>query len=282
MCFKESVQFKSPYSAMDSFTPLEVHRLTDLVRCEVSDFTGVEDEFTIYFKHNDPVTFRSPDRLEILRFLYFTTSRLPRDTSLLDAEKESQAEVHIMHWFGRLYNIVFQGLLSSDAEVKSSSAVLFGSLSSYFEIDFGISETHAKSLPFPTDATDLVVSVSKHLSVTFPEMTYRFFKAYFDNFEKMDRETRLTSILYVTPWINNIYDYVYSQSGFRGPDRVADLIRQFCRITMLNKDRVPFTNDYIWNILFRETRLVSSLVDEVVAFAIDSKTRVLSGHSLLL
>lgn len=271
VCFKESVQFKSPYSAMDSFTPLEVHRLTDLVRCEVSDFTGVEDEFTIYFKHNDPVTFRSPDRLEILRFLYFTTSRLPRDTSLLDAEKESQAEVHIMHWFGRLYNIVFQGLLSSDAEVKSSSAVLFGSLSSYFEIDFGISETHAKSLPFPTDATDLVVSVSKHLSVTFPEMTYRFFKAYFDNFEKMDRETRLTSILYVTPWINNIYDYVYSQSGFRGPDRVADLIRQFCRITMLNKDRVPFTNDYIWNILFRETRLVSSLVDEVVAFAIDSK-----------
>lgn len=271
ICFKESVQFKSPYSAVDAFTPLEVHRLTDLVRCEVSDFTGVEDEFTIYFRHNEPVTFKSPDRLEILRFLYFTTSRLPRDTSLLDAEKESHAEVHVMHWFGRLYNIVFQGLLSTDEEVQSSAAGLFGSLSSYFGIDFGITESHAKALLFPTDATDLVVSVSRHLSHAFPEMTYRFFKAYLDNFEKMDSEARLTSILYISPWINNIYDYVYSQSGFRGPDRVADLVRQFCRITMINKDRVPFTNDYIWKILFRETRLVSSLVDEVVAFAIDSK-----------
>ncbi|KAI5964022.1 IRA2 [Candida theae] len=271
VCFKESVQFKSAYSAMDNFTPLEVHRLTDLVRCEVSDFTGVEDEFTIYFKHNEPVTFRSPNRLEILRFLYFTTSRLPRDTSLLDAEKDSRAEAHVMHWFGRLYNIVFQGLLSNDAGVKSSAAVLFGSLSSYFGIDFGINEAHAKYLPFPTDATAMVVSVSKHLSIKFPEMTYRFFKAYFDNFEKMDLETRMSSVLYVAPWINNIYDYVYSQSGFRGPDRVAELIRQFCRLTMINKNRIPFTNDYIWRILFRETRLVSSLVDEVVAFAIDSK-----------
>lgn len=271
VCFKESVQFKSAFSDVDSFTPLEVHRLTDLIRCEVSNFTGSEDEFTIYFKHNEPVTFRSPDRLEILRFLYFTTSRLPRDTSLLDAEKDFRAEMHVMHWFGRLYNIVFQGLLNSDAEVKSSSAVLFGSLSSYFEIDFGITEAHAKSLPFPTDATALVVSVSRHLSNKFPEMTYRFFKAYFDNFEKMDLDTRLCSILYMAPWINNIYDYVYSQSGFRGPDRVADLIRQFCRLTVINKSRVPFINDYVWNILFRETRLVPSLVDEVVAFAIDSK-----------
>ncbi|KAI5954646.1 IRA2 [Candida jiufengensis] len=271
ICFQERVKFKSELSQTESFTPVEVYRLSEFNKCEASNYTGNDDEFTIYFTYNGQITFRSCDRLEILRFLYFTTSRLPRNVSYIDTEKDYKGEVHSMHWFGRLYNIVFQGLLSTDNEVKSSAAVLFGSMSSYFEIDFGISEEHAKTLPFPTDATNMVVSVSKHLSKSFPEMTYRFFKAYFDNFEKMEQESRLCSILYISPWINNIYDDVYSQIGINGPDRVADLIRQFCRISVLNKDQISFINDYIWRKLFLESRLVSALVDEVVAFAIDKK-----------
>ncbi|KAI5961403.1 IRA2 [Candida pseudojiufengensis] len=271
VCFQERVKFKSELSATESFTPVEVYRLSEFNKCEASNYTGHDDEFTIFFSHTDQITFRSSDRLEILRFLYFTSSRLSKDISYTETEKDYRNEIHTMHWFGRLYNIVFQGLLSTDNELKSSAAILFGAMSSYFEIDFGITEEHAKSLPFPTDATSMVVSVSKHLSKNFPEMTYRFFKAYFDNFEKMEQESRLCSIIYISPWINNIYDSVHSQSGINGPDRVADIIRQFCRISFLNKDQISFINDYIWKKLFFETRLVSSLVDEVVAFAIDKK-----------
>ena len=85
--------------------------------------------------------FRSQDRLEILRYLYFTISRLPREPFSLNNELDYQNERHTMHWFGRLYNIVFQGLLSHDEELKSKAGVLFGSLSTYFEIDFEFVKT---------------------------------------------------------------------------------------------------------------------------------------------
>ena len=94
----------------------------------------------------------------------------------MNNELDYQNERHTMHWFGRLYNIVFQGLLSHDEELKSKAGVLFGSLSTYFEIDFGIRENHASNVPFPADATNFVVTVSAHLAKTFPQMTYRFSK----------------------------------------------------------------------------------------------------------
>ncbi|KAG7660703.1 IRA2 [[Candida] subhashii] len=270
VCFVDRVSFECDYCVTGGFTPVEIFRLSDFVKCEVSDFTEHDDEFTIFLNYGHSATFRSKDRLEILRFLYFTTSRLPRETPDM-AEKDYQNERHVMHWFGRLYNIVFQGLLSTDEDVKHAAALLFGALSSYFDIDFGIKEHHAKSVSFPANSTDFVVSVSEHLASNFPQLSYRFFKSFFDNYEKMPTENKLTSILYVSPWIENIYDHVYLSNDENGPERVADLVRQFCRLSAKNKDHIAFINDYIWKKLFLETRLMSVLVDEVVAFAIDSK-----------
>ncbi|KGR02967.1 hypothetical protein MEQ_01198 [Candida albicans P87] len=270
LCFTNRVKFDYIASVTDGFNPVEVYRISEMNKCEVSNFTGNNDEFTIYLNRGVQLTFRSQDRLEILRYLYFTISRLPREPFSLNNELDYQNERHTMHWFGRLYNIVFQGLLSHDEELKSKAGVLFGSLSTYFEIDFGIRENHASNVPFPADATNFVVTVSAHLAKTFPQMTYRFFKAFFDNFDRIDRETRFTSILYLSPWIQNIYEYVFSNDE-NGADKTADLLRLFCRLTSIYKDRIPFINDYIWSKLFQEARLVSTLVEEVVAFAIDSK-----------
>lgn len=270
VCFIERVVFDHDYCVTPGFTPVEIYRLSDFAKCEVSDYSNHDDEFTIFLSYGHLVTFRSRERLEILRFLYFTTSRLPRESTELTL-KDYQNDTHSMHWFGRLYNIVFQGLLSADEEVRQAAVWLFGALSSYFDIDFGIKEHHAKSISFPANSTDFVVSVSEHLATTFPQLSYRFFKSFFDNYDKMPEENKLTSILYVSPWIENIYDHVYLLSDENGPERVADLIRQFCRLSSKNKEHIAFINDYIWKKLFLETRLMQVLVDEVVAFAIDSK-----------
>lgn len=270
LCFITKVPFHDKNCVTDGFVPVEVYRITEFIKCEVSNFTGHNDEFTMFLNHGVQVTLRSQNRLEILRFLYFTISRLPKEPFYIAPDANYQNERHSMHWFGRLYNIVFQGLLNNDEDVKSKAATLFGSLSTYFEIDFGIRESHAVKVPFPADATNFVVSVSEYLASNFPQMTYRFFKAFFDNFERMDKETRFTSILYLSPWIQNIYEYVYL-SPENGADKAADLFRLFCRLTNIYKDKIPFLNDYLWSKLFQEARLVLTLVEEVVAFAIDSK-----------
>ncbi|KAK6463983.1 ras GTPase activating protein RasGAP/neurofibromin [Scheffersomyces coipomensis] len=269
VCSEDRVIFKGSACVTDSFVPVEIYRLSEFSKCEVTNYTGYADEFTIFLKFGHKITFRSHERSEILRFIYFTTSRLTKEMKSIE-DKTGERE-HNMHWFGRLYNIVFQGLLCSDDEVRASASLLFGALSTYFEIDFGIDCHHAKSIAFPANTTQFVVSVSSHLAKNLPTLSYRFFKAFFDNYEKLPEENKLSSIIYVSPWISNIYEYIYLENENNGAARLAELVRLFCRISALNKDYIAFLNDYIWKTLFAETRLISVLVDEVVAYAVDNK-----------
>lgn len=227
---------------------------------------GTADQFTILLTSGVSLTLRASQRSEILRFLYFTTLRLKSASYIIPALGS-----HILPWFGRLYNIAFQGLLSDDEPVRTSSALLFGSLSTYFSIDFGIKTSHAKNIAFPANTSDFVESVSLHLARNFPHMTYRFFKAFFDNSEKLSPTTKLNSTIYLAPWVDNIYENIYLSTDSNGPEQVADLVRRFCRLSAGNKEHIAFVNDYIWKKLFAEPRIIPVLVDEVIAFAIDNK-----------
>lgn len=249
---------------------VEIYRLADLTKCEVSQLTNHPDEFTISLVSGHEVTLRSAERQEILRFLYYSTSRLQKQTSFQEVDKELEGE-HFMPWFGRLYNIVFQGLLSRDEEVKTASGLLFSSLSLFFGINFGIETSHAKNIAFPANTSDFVNSISTHLATNFPSMSYRFFKAFFDNFDKMSPENKLSSVIYLSPWVDNIYESIYLENEDQGPERVAELVRQTCRMTLMNKQHIAFLIDYVWKKLFKEVRIIPTLVDEVVAFAIDNK-----------
>ncbi|ODV78244.1 ras GTPase activating protein RasGAP/neurofibromin [Suhomyces tanzawaensis NRRL Y-17324] len=280
ICSQNSVEFQASFFITRSFVPIDIYRLSDISKCEISHTTQNNDEFTIYLNSGDHVILRSNERQEILRFLYFTTSRLSKNTNF---ELEGDAEVgkHYMHWFARLYNIVFQGLLSDNEQVKSSSALLFGSLSSYFNIDFGIKTSHSTFIQFPANSLDFVNQVSLYLSQNFPTMTYRFFKAYFDSYDKITPENKLASIVYIAPWIRNIYSHVcLDQSG--GLEKVAEIIRQLCRISALNKENISIVNDYIWKKLFLETRLLKVLIDEVISFTIDSKNDSPTNWSFII
>lgn len=272
ICSEE--KFKHPNLSCETvdYTPVEVYRLADITKCEVSSITNQPDEFTIVLNSGHQVTLLTSDRSEILRFLYFSTSRLAKTSDIETLAKDIDHGEHKQPWFGRLYNIVFQGLLCSDEEVKSSASSLFASLSTYFEIDFGIKTSHAKSISFPTNINDFVVSVSTHLAKAYPWMTYRFFKAFFENYEKFPEENKLRSIMFLTPWVENIYEHVYVANEESSEERVNQIVRQLSRLTMANKAHISFLNDYIWKKLFAQTVLLPMLVDEVVAFAIDNNT----------
>ena len=272
ICSEQRFPYGGEIGQTSDFAPVEVYRLMDITKCEVSTITEHSDEFTIFMNYDHLITLRSNDRLEILRFLYFSTSRLAKTLDVEKISKDADADEHVLPWFGRLYNIVFQGLLCSNEEVKLSASALFASLSTYFEIDFGIKTTHAKNVAFPTNIMDFVVSVSSHLSKIYPKMTYRFFKAFFDNYEKVPEENKLSSIMFLAPWIENIYEFVYIANDDSGEERVTHIIRQFSRLSLQNRAYISFLNDYIWKKLFAESALLPILVDEVVAFAIDNNT----------
>lgn len=267
---EEDVEFSGPNCVTTGFKPIEVVKLTDIIRCEISKVGGVSDEFTIYLNNNHHLIIRSKERLEILKFLYFTTSRLSKQSDY--GTKANEESNRTMLWFCRLYNLAFHGLLSRNEDVKKAASLMFASLSTYFEIDFGILPSHAKYIAFPTDATDFVVSVSEYLSKKLPNMTDRFIKAFLENYDKIQDDRKMSAIKYLSPWIDNVCLEILFQEGTSGKDNVADIIRQFCKIcTIEQKDSVYF-NDYIWKKLFNEPKLTPILIDEVVACTIDNRS----------
>lgn len=271
VCFDDYFSFNGAACVTEGFMPLEVYKLSDIIRCEVTKSSnGPTDEFIICFNYGNTVILRSQERLEILKSLYFTTSRIPKQLLSEDRDTASH-ETRPYHWFSRLYNVTFQGLLSQDEEVKSAAAVLFASLATYFDIDLAIPNGYSRNIAFPSNITDFIVSTSQFLAKKMPTVSHRFFKAFFDHYEKLPVENRLNAILYISPWIDNACDYIYLENDISGPDRVADIIRQFCRISCLNKEQSAYLNDYIWKKLFNESRLTPILVDEVVAYIIDNK-----------
>lgn len=270
ICSDEFVPTNHELCATKGFRPVEIFSLSEITRCEITKNSGATDEFTIYFNNEQSVIIRSPDRLEVLRFLYFTTSRLPK--AFIDDDDKNFHSSDISNlWFGRLFNIVFQSLLCEHEDVRSSASLLFASVANYFEIDYSISKNHARDLSYPANTTDFIVAISEHLSDKFPEMSYRFLRAFFDCYEKLPKNHRINAILYITPWVENICDYVYLRDEQNGLDRVAGIIRQFCLISSLNKEVISAINDYIWKKLFSESILVPLLLDEIVTFAMDNR-----------
>lgn len=264
----ETTDFSPDFILTETLTPVEVHLLSDITRCEISNTLDSPNEFTLSLnRYNYEVIISSPQRLSILRFLYFAMLRSSRETS---APKKDEDDLRELHWFGKLYNIVFHALLERDHEVRSSASYLFSSMSAYYDVDFGVSPSHASSIAYPTDTTDFVVSVSTHLAKHRPENTYRFIKAFFNHFERLPEEHQVSAIMYISPWIDNVGNEIFMELD-NGSERVAEIARQFCRITSQTMHMLPFLNTYVWRKLFADLRLSSVLLDEVIAFAIDNK-----------
>ncbi|CUM63329.1 uncharacterized protein PRCAT00000900001 [Priceomyces carsonii] len=271
ICYEDSYSFYDYHSGTKSFYPVEVYSLSQITKCDVANDMEEKDEFTIHFSENYLILFKSKERLDILRLLYFTTSRLPKQVIYKDSDKAREHGVHPMYWFSRLFNITFHGFLCPDEEVRSATSKLFFSLATYYDIDFGINIPHTKNIAYPSNTTEYVVSISEYLSEKFPNMSFRFFRAFFDNYEKLSLELRISAIKYISPWIDNICEYILSENEENGSDRVADIIRLLCRITSLNKEIISCLNDYVWKKISLEPRLVPTLIDEVIAYATNNK-----------
>lgn len=261
---KEPV-YLEPYNITPGFCkPIQVYRFCDIVKCEITNYSGVENEFTIWLYNGFQVTLLSEEREEVLKLLYFTLSRLVKQQL-----SESDKEIGEFDSFGKLYNIAYHGLLSSNEEVNSAAGYLFATLSEHYQVDFGISLLHAKCVSFLANTSSVIVNSSKRLAKKYPHMTYNFIVAFLDYYENLPDKDKITGIFYISPWIENACAYIYLDE-IRGPNRIAHIVRQFCRITAGSKDLHYVLSNCIWAKLFKETKLIGILCDEIVAFAIDN------------
>lgn len=256
----ERIPYKKAYTGTDLILPVEAHLLADITRCEATATHG-DNEFTLTLnRYNYEVVLTLPLRQEVLRFLYFAMLR--------NAKMEDTGEETDLQWFGKLYNGVFHGLLDPNEEVRYAALYLFALLSSYFDVDFGISPLHARRIAFPADTTDFIVSVLSYLAAHRREQTHQFLTAFLDNYERLPERHRISGFMYLLPWLDNAGVVLMMD---KGREKAADIVRQLCKVTAQSAGLMPFLNAYVWKKLFAEIRLSLVLLDEIVGFAIDNK-----------
>lgn len=279
LCY-ERIEYHADTVATKTVAPVETHMICDLTRCEVSNKSGIDNEFTLSLnRYNYQVTLISPQRQEILRLLYFAMLRNPRDQKLSSSVGDEQ-ERDFTNRFNVLMILVFHGLLERDEQVRASAAKLFAALNDYFDLGLGISAVHTSKVTFPIDTTDFIVMASTHLAAKRPEYTYDFLKVFFNNFTKLPEDLRLSGILYISPWLDNVGRHVMTEQD--GTEKMASIIRLFCKLTDQNRNFAPILNDKIWKKLFDEMSLIHILVEEIVSFAIDNFADAESWCTIIL
>ncbi|RKP30333.1 hypothetical protein METBISCDRAFT_16641 [Metschnikowia bicuspidata] len=264
LCF-DRVPYEAETVATKTIAPVETHMISDLIKCEVSHLSGAENEFTVSLNaYSHHLTLVSLQRQEILRLLYFAMLRCPKGLKPAAVDDDHA----IVRRFNALAILAFHGLLERDDEVRAAAARLLLALDAYLDLGLGMSPLHTSKVTFPIDTTDFVVAALRHLAALRPAYTYDFVKEFFASFGKLPRVARLSGILYIVPWLDNLGAHVLTAGD--GAEKMASIVRLFCRMTVKHRTLAPVLNDMVWKRLFNEMAIVHILVEEMVLFAIDN------------
>lgn len=258
----------------------DVFRLQQITSVSVSEKTGVPNEITIGFESGRELILTSPKALDIMRLLYFTKNRAtdsPAETLF-----KQDVEKSLEDMLGQLFNVVFLGLTSSSEEIRSISYNLLAASQKRFNLDLGRQLANSPEVYFPRDNNSFVVSISEKLAETYPRVTAEVIGAFFKVYtEQVTPRQRYNAVVYVAPWISNIYDYVFKVDDENGADYVAEIIRNFLSVSTIDPVFLSAFNAQIWSKLCLEDRISPILVNEIVLTAIDREAEGSDWKSII-
>lgn len=234
-----------------------------------SKFTGVSNELSMVDTISQTrVILSSSKRIEIMRTLYYSRAR----TNSNECELEDDYKMGISPTIsiGQLLNICFTGLLSTYDDIRNSSYALLASMTSTLHMNAGKCVDYVNGVVFPYGDPDYIFSVSTSFAKKYPEYTYAFLSGFFQAFKSSSTENKDSILLYVSPWIGNIYKHVYLSDVLRGKARTASLIRKIVCISKDQGNRQAFSM-CIWPQLSVEDNLMELTIDEIVIAAIDDE-----------
>jgi hypothetical protein len=246
----------------------DVYHLEQIDNVAVSEVTSIPNEITVTFVDGKKLILASSKFLEIMRLLYFTKSRALSTTNQDSPQQDIQKTPEDM--LGQMFNVIFLGLTSTSDEVRSISYNLLAVAQTHFKLDFGNKIVQFPEVYFPKDYNPFVIKLSEKLAVSSPHLTSEFITAFFDVYnDTITSRQRLSALLYVSPWVSNIYEHVYRNDGERGTEVVSKIISNFLNIATKDTIFLKEFNMSIFSNLCLEDNLSKILVDEVVLNAID-------------
>ena len=266
------------------------YKVADIISVDVSPNSGPVRRFSVHLTNKRTLIFESPKYLEIVKMFEFVRSRQAMEYSetgaLISRGERTGGKNDTNDLIGHLILVVMVGLFSDDNLVKNLSYNMLVAAEETFDLRFGLPLHNMPELYIPTDVMASLSTIMESLSVFYPELTYYVWKYVLEGLENNVIPTTYVpqSILVLTYWIPNLYQYVYRLDYEGGEEAVSNIIRSLIKLTVADS---PFTTIYvreIWSLLPIDSRLTSFLVDEIVNHCLerDSENKDWMGATVLL
>ncbi|QPG74767.1 hypothetical protein FOA43_002101 [Brettanomyces nanus] len=262
-------------SRMRLVKTVEVYKVRDMDEIAASNITGVFNELSmVNSATGERLILASPKKVEIMRTLYFSRARNYQED--ISDESQESGEMSLELSIGKLINMSFSGLLYSSDSIRNASFALLASLTKLFHFSVGRKIETVDGVTFPFGEVNYISSVSAEMAKNHPTLTYAVLRGFFEAFDDASLQNKSSIVMYIGPWIKNLYKYVYLANSSKGPARTADLV---CRFVRSSRDSMRVTQAFmyfIWSQISLEDQLVEVIINEIVAAAIDHEAE---GHN---
>lgn len=214
---------------------------------------------------------QSPKRLNIMKMFHVTKSKLSEKHWKIESKKSNmKSKNEIDSYLGDLLNLTLAGILSQDENIRTSSSNLLLLLVKKFQFDLNYHITYNEDQPVPEDNIWQVVQVSRILAKQRPDLTFKMINGFFHVFNTSNEPKKLFMI-YISPWIENLYSYVYCSADPQGITKTMNIIREFIRLTQ-EEQHFSLLKVFIWTKLMANDELIDVILTEVVNLAVEYET----------
>ncbi|KAG5368492.1 Inhibitory regulator protein [Yarrowia sp. C11] len=244
------------------FPDAPLRTVDSILIASVTEVTETDDGFSVVYSGGEKLQFLSPRKSEIARTINEVRAR-----EHVASEPDTDCNKLIVRpedVIPALLNIGLRSLVSDDNSIRTTAFRLLCLLQSSFALDFGQNLMPCEGLGVPHLALQLAALLSEEISISRPEMTYDFLSDFFTAFESVSDSKRQEVIAYASPWVRNIYEYVFMSEN-NGYEKTARLIGQFCDITYRNPSNYHCFLHQVWKVLCSEDELAGVLVSEIVS-----------------
>ncbi|CUS22629.1 LAQU0S06e02366g1_1 [Lachancea quebecensis] len=253
-----------------------VYEVAGVASTTVSFETGVPSEFTINFDDGSKLVFCSSKYLEIIKIFYYAQARIEEEYDSPNSENSKQfhnshndeKETHEI--LGSLLLVIYAGFCSDDENVKNISYNVLAATQESFGLDFGCKLRVSPEVHVPHDTSAFCDSLLTGLARTAPELSLVVWKAVLEGLSDIFEVHHVPHVINtLTPWVPNLYKYVYLADDEKGPENVSYIIRTLIYLSVRDSRLTMIYSQCIWSTLILEADLVGVIVDEIVNHSID-------------
>lgn len=245
---------------------VDCYKISEIKDISLTTLTGIANEISMLdLETNKRIILASSKKIEIMRTMYFSRAILNNNSY---TEDDYGVASNPKFTVGQFLNISFAGMLSKEGEIRKASYALLASVQHSVGLQTGKSIDSVDGVVFPYGNIDYVCSVSAGIAANHPTLTYAFIYGFFGAYNSLGEEDKNSLVLCVSPWVKNIYRYVYLSNSLLGPGRARDIIRKCVRASRKQKHFQVFSL-FIWPQLSLQDGLIDIIIDEIVAASID-------------